>query len=351
MAKSNEELAKRVEELLSDGMKRKQIIELVKKEGFKASDRTIDRYIKKISDPNAKEKSDKSEKSEKSDVNEEETKFHSVLEEEGNVTTPFFPIEESRALKEEEIKQLVLQSTKSAFEKLDTVINPIIDKIDKRLEKKKLEKSEPTKLDMILNETKEELKRGTNHKAIKSVFEKISHDTLFNTDISEVEKKAKRELIMQTSNYVELFQNNEIILSICGTDLPGFKAGLYQYDIKTLTFIKEEINMRLSTGYKDFENFIKAIEFTTSAIELFSDILLGCEIAGISEEFLADIDADTLKMVAAELSVSKYLSPRNRIIMCILGIVLKKIVNSEGFKKSANGTMRERLGALLLLFK
>ena len=57
--------------------------------------------------------------------------------------------------------------------------------------------------------------------------------------------------------------------------------------------------------------------------------MLGIEITGLKEEINNEITEFDIKQLACELSMSRYVSPRNRVILIAIKVLLGKILKSD----------------------
>ena len=95
-----------------------------------------------------------------------------------------------------------------------------------------------------------------------------------------------------------------------------------------LNYIYEELQIGLNQS-KDYENFMQLFSTSLKSLEFISSILIGINLAGLRDEVLNDIDEFTLRQLACELSVSRYISPQKRIMIVTLKAILKKILSSD----------------------
>jgi hypothetical protein len=78
-----------------------------------------------------------------------------------------------------------------------------------------------------------------------------------------------------------------------------------------------------------FSSGLRSLEFVTN-------ILAGINIAGLRDEILGEIDETDLRMLACELSVSRFISPQRRIMLISVKVLLKKILSSDLISKHAD---------------
>ena len=171
------------------------------------------------------------------------------------------------------------------------------------------------KLDEIMKETKKKINKPIKLKGnIKDVLDV--------DEMTEEERKIRRDLITKISNYINCFPEHEFIQSI------GGKQSLYSRDNKTLKVIYEEIQIGLNNS-KDFEQFMSLFSTSIGCLEFVSNILLGIKLTGLRDEILDEIDEFDLKQLACELSLSRFITPQQRIILTAIRVLLKKILSND----------------------
>ena len=164
---------------------------------------------------------------------------------------------------------------------------------------------------------------ATNQSSLKETLKMLDVD-----EMTEEERKIRRDLITKISNYINCFPEHEFIQSI------GGKQSLYSRDNKTLKVIYEEIQIGLNSS-KDFEQFMSLFSTSIGCLEFVSNILLGIKLTGLRDEILDEIDEFDLK------SLSRYISPQCRIMLTALRVLFKKILSNDLL--SANQNLKIKL--------
>ena len=159
---------------------------------------------------------------------------------------------------------------------------------------------------------------------------------VFNTDgLTEQEKRFRRDLIIKIRNYLDCFSDHEIIQNICGDNPILFKQKLYEKDIATLNIIYEEIQIGINQS-KDYEQFMYMFSTSLKAAEFISSLMLGLNITGLKDDILEEISEFDLRQLACELSVSRYVSPKMRLMLIAVRALLKKILSNDLLSKHDN---------------
>lgn len=171
---------------------------------------------------------------------------------------------------------------------------------------------------------------------------KKANTVMFNTaDLTEQEKRTRKDLIVKIRNYIDCFNGYEIIDEICGNDYTGFKQSLYEKDTQTLNNIYEEIRIGINQS-KDYEQFMHMFSTGLKSAKFISNILLGINLTGLRDEVLEEIDEFDLRQLACGLSLSRYISPQKRIMLITLNSLLKKML-ANGNLININNDLKNKL--------
>ena len=325
--KISKEIRSKIYSLHNEDKSVKEILSILRQENISISDKTIYRIIKE----NKKDKEkDVSFISLNESFTELENNNHCIIEfndsfteDKGDKEIVVFDA------KEEEDKEDVSEYKKhekerekerqSAFEIIKNAVKEETQKVLSTINQDIAESND--KLDSILKQTKVQSKPLP--KSSKPI---IMFDT---SGLTDQEKILRRNLIVKIRNYIDCFSDYDVVINLGGS---SFKQSLYEKDMQTLNYIYEELQIGLNQS-KDYENFIQLFSTSLKSLEFISNILLGINLAGLRDEVLNDIDEFTLRQLACELSVSRYISPQMRIVIVTLKAVLKKILSSDLISK------------------
>ena len=98
-------------------------------------------------------------------------------------------------------------------------------------------------------------------------------------------------------------------------------------DLAGLTVIYEEIQIGINQS-KDFEQFMYMFSSANQIAEFVSSLLLGLNITGLKDELLNEISKFDLRQLACELSLSRYISRKN-VLLITIKVLLKKILSND----------------------
>ena len=339
--KISKETRQKIHELHAQNKSVKEILETLKAENISISDSTIRRTIKNNTDDKEKNVSFISIKDDSFDE-----EFSDYWNKPGNATTYTAAEQPAEEAKEQEanIQQMLVQHLndtrnicKEEVQKVFTVINKDITESN-------------DKLDEIMKETKKKLLQSRGKAAIPlgvaalqaknvamlGVAAGHAAVNVFNTDgLTEQEKRFRRDLIIKIRNYLDCFSDHEIIQNICGDNPVLFKQKLYEKDLATLNIIYEEIQIGINQS-KDYEQFMNMFSTSLKCAEFISSIMLGINISGLKDDILEEISEFDLRQLACELSVSRYISPKMRLMIITLKILLKKVLSNDLLNKHQN---------------
>ena len=309
--------------LKSQGKKVKDILSILNGKGIEISDKTIYRIIKEDSNQSC------------SFVSQEDNSFEFFKEEviQEKKTPEEIKIQEDIKIEEvkneeekkEDIPMNDIRNDIHTFgELIKEASNHAVVEVLSKINKDVSESND--KLDEIMKETKKKINKPIKLKGnIK--------DVLDTDNLTEEERKIRRDLITKIRNYIDCFPEHEFIQSLD-------KQSLYTRDIKTLKVIYEEIQIGLNSS-KDYEQFMNLFSSSIRCLEFVSNILLGIKLTGLRDEILDEIDEFDLKQLACELSLSRFITPQQRIILTAIRVLLKKILSNDLL--SANQNLKIKL--------
>lgn len=329
--KISDEIRRRVLELNETKISRKEIKEILLKEGHEISESSIGRIIR-------------GETSLNTSINNDETNFASFenmfvnIQKQPKYDDDDFEEEneEEKIQKEnQEAMNLVKQVAQEEIEKLA----PIVQNFNQELERNNKE------MDELIEKTK------VKPKAIKNIQSRKPVESLFTTNLQPQEQKIRRDIIINIRNLVDMFydysETKAIIEDICGTDIGEFKHSLYGMSLEQLNNIHEEIQIGLNQS-QDYPTFMKMFTMTVCTAEFIANLMLGLQITGLMDDFRNEISEFDLRMMAAELSVSRWIKPHHKFLLVTLVVIMKRIVQSD--LMNGHVTLKTKLmGAILTI--
>jgi len=184
-----------------------------------------------------------------------------------------------------------------------------------------------------LAELIQEAKKLKMNKPMKLHKRKIPLNLIDDEDLDDSERKERGTLKTKLRNYVDTFHDNEVIVGLCGDDPEEFKIQLNCKSTKELRMYYNEIQMGLNSK-KDVEMFLHTFANTLKLTEFIFNLGLGLKLSNLTDEVLDIIDIQDLKMMACELSASRYISSSHRIMLTSVMVLLRKVIESNKWDES-----------------
>ena len=230
-AKISKEVRQRIYELNKENHPVREILSILKSEGVKISDKSIYNIIKE----NAKNQSFVSiEVDDEGSFNES---FGEDYKTDDNIL-PTLTREENNEGKDNNVithegkDDLQDKETLSLISIINQGVKEGTEQFISKLNKDISESN--NKLDEIIMETKKKVNKPMSvNKNLLSLPQIIPFNT---DDMTESEKRLRRDMIIKIRNYIDCFSNNEVIQSMCGNPIL-FKQKFYEKDLASLTMI------------------------------------------------------------------------------------------------------------------